>query len=214
MKNLIFLVIALVSFNSIAATQVMGRNIRLPSQEVLNKLEVTPLTADTDAILDGRALAATAATVTTFLAQPDVARNLTVTTGGTTADVAAGNVVISGLGADGQAISETFALTANLNGTVTGNKAFLVVNSISVPVGDSPFGATIDVGFGTKIGLPKCLDGAGFFIKGLVDGAVLTGETLAANATALENNTVIPDPAPNGARKFTFLFVQNFRCAE
>jgi hypothetical protein len=214
MTKLIFLVISLVSLDSFSATQVMGRNIRMPSQEVLNKLEVTPLAADADAILDGRALAATAATVTSFLAQPDVARNLTVTTGGTTADVAAGNVVISGIGADGQAISETFALTANQNGATVGNKAFLRVTSIAVPVGDSPFAGTIDVGFGTKIGLPKCLDGAGFFIKGLVDGAALTGETVAANATALESNTVIPDPAPNGARKFTLLFVQNFRCAE
>jgi len=214
LKNFIFLVIALVSFNSFSATQVMGRNIRLPSQEVLNKLEVTPLTADTDAILDGTPLGSAAATVTSFLAQPDVARNLTVTTGGTTADVAAGNVVVTGLGADGQAVSETFALTANLNGTVTGNKAFLRVTSISVPAGDSPFGATIDVGFGNKIGLPRCMDGAGFFIKGLVDGVALTGATVAANATALEDNTVIPDPAPNGTRKFTLLFVQNFRCAE
>lgn len=214
LKNFIFLVISVIAFNSYAATEVLGRNIRLPSQEVLNKLEVTPLTADGDAILDGRALAASAATVTTFLAQPDVARNLTVTTGGTTNDVAAGNVVVTGLNADGQVISETFALTANLAGTVTGNKAFLRVTSIAVPVGDSPFGGTIDVGFGDKIGLPRCLDGAGFFIKGLVDGVTLTGETLAANATALESNTVIPNPAPNASRKFTFLFVQNFRCVE
>jgi hypothetical protein len=214
LKNLIFLVVSVIAFNSYAATQVLGQNIRLPSQEVFNKLEVTPLTADADAILDGRALAASAATVTSFLAQPDVARNITVTTGGTTADVAAGNVVVTGLNADGQVISETLALTANLAGTVTGAKAFLRVTSVSVPVGDSPFGATIDVGFGTTLGLPRCLDGAGFYIKGLVDGANLTGETLAANATLLESNTVIPNPAPNSSRKFTFLFVQNFRCAE
>jgi hypothetical protein len=214
MNNLIFLVIGLVSFNSFSATQVMGRNIKLPSQEVFHKLEVSPLTADSDAILDNAPQGASLSIVTSFLGQPDVARNLVLTTGGTTADIRAGSVIVTGIGADGQPVSETFTLTDNLSGALTGNKAFLKVQSVQIPVGDSPFGGTLDLGFGDKIGLSRCLDGAGFYIKGLVDGVNLTAETIAANATALESNTVIPNPAPNGTRKFSFLFVQNFRCVE
>ena len=215
MKNiLVFLVFGLFMANSYAAIEVLRRNIKLPSQEVLNKYEAIPLAADSDAILNNQPLAAATATVTSFLSQPDVPRNITILPGGTTADVAAGNVVVTGVDSDGDLISETLALTANQSVATVGNKAFAKINSISFPIGDSPFGANLDVGFGDKLGLNKCLDGAGFFIKGIVDGAALTGETVAANATGLSDNTVTPNPVANGSRKFTLLFVQNFRCAE
>jgi hypothetical protein len=215
MRNiLVFLVAGLFTFHSFGAVEVLRRNIKLPSQEVLNKYEVTPLTASANAIINDRPLAASSAIVTSFLAQPDVPRNITIIPGGTTADVAAGNVVVTGVDSDGDAISETLALLANQSTATVGNKAFAAVTSISFPVGDSPFGAVLDVGYGDKIGLNKCMNGAGFFIKGLINGANLTGETLAANATSLSDNTVIPNPAANGSRAFTFLFVQNFRCAE
>jgi hypothetical protein len=214
MKSLILVFALLISVTGMSATDVLRRNIKLPSQEVLHKYEATPATADTDLIIDGAVLGASAQSLSTFLAQPDVARNIVITTGGTTNDVAAGNVVITGKDADGNVISETLALTANQAGATTGNKAFLIVDSISLPVGDSPYGATLDIGTGTKLGLPRCMGGAGYFIKGLVDGVVLTGETVAASASALESNTVIPNPAPNGTRVFTFFFIQNYRCAE
>jgi len=214
MKTLISLVMILTSFNSFAATEVMRRNLRLPSQEVLNKYEVTPLAANSNLILDDVPQGATDSIITTFLAQPDVARNLVLTTGGTTADIKAGNVIVTGLNSDGQEISETFILTDDLNGSVVGELAFLKVLSVSIPAGQSPFGGTIDLGIGTKIGLPKCLDGSGFFIKGLVDGIALPSQVVSWGPDTLEDNTVVPNPLPNGSRKFTFLFVQNFKCAE
>jgi len=206
---LISLVFAVSAFG---ATDVMRRNIKLPSQSVLQKQELTPAAADSDLILNDASFSSSAQTLRTFLAQPDFPRNLVMTPGSTTADVPAGSVVVSGRNANGGLITESFTFTANQTTAIAGNKAFAIIESIAIPAGDSPFGATLDVGTGDKLGLIKCLDGAGWFIKGLVDGANLTGETIAANSTAAESNTVIPNPAPNGSRKFSFLYVQNFRC--
>lgn len=206
------LISLMIAINAHSATEVMRRNIKLPSQSVLEKQELTPATADSDLILNNASFASAASNVTSFLAQLDFARNLVLTPQQTTADLPAGDVVVSGRDANGSVITETFTFTANQTAAITGNKAFALIDSIAIPAGDSPFGASVDVGTGDKLGLIKCLDGAGWFIKGLVDGAALTGETLAVNATATESNTVIPNPAPNGSRKFSFLYVQNFRC--
>lgn len=188
---------------------------KFPQQFILEKTTaVDVVTAGTANVLSAHAGATSAApvTVTTFLAQPDYARNLVVTPGGTTADVAAGNVVINGIDIQGNVISESFAFTADQSTAVTGNKAFKTITSIVIPAEDSPFGATWSVGFGTKLGLYGCLSGAGWYWKGLVDGADLTGSTVAANATGVSQNTVIPNPAPNGSRDFDLLFYPNYRC--
>jgi hypothetical protein len=189
-------------------------NAKFPSQDVLEHQTVTPVTADADRLLNDNAgaTAAAAKTVTVFLAQPDVARNITLTPGGTTGDIEAGTVVVTGINAKGQVISENFTLIENHSLPLTGSKAFLSVSSIQFPAESGTFAATWDVGVGDTLGFSKCLGGAGYVLAGLVDGADLTGMTLATSATALESNTVVPNPAANGTRQFDFLFVQNFRC--
>jgi hypothetical protein len=214
MRNII-LVIALMGIAiADAATEIRWRNLKLPSQSLLQNQELTPAAADDDLLLNDEAvLLSGPKVITSFLAQPDVPRNIVVTPGGTTNDIAAGSVVIEGINVDGAAISENIALANNQSTAVVGNKAFAKISKITIPQGDGA-DATLDIGTGEKIGLIKCMDGDGFFIKGLSDGSALSGATVASNATALESNTVIPDPAPNGSRKFTFLYIQNYRCAE
>lgn len=196
-----------------ASYQRMPLNVKLPSQEVLEHYTVTPQLASNPYVNDyAGSTASLPVTLTTFASQPDTARNLVVTPGGTTGDVEAGNVTIAGWDAQGKAISEDFAFLADASTPVTGNKAFSKITSITFPAESNSNGATWDITPGNKLGLPKCLDGSGFYIKGMVDKAALTGETLAVNASTLSGNTVIPNPLPDGTRVFDFLYVQNFRC--
>jgi len=214
-KTILFtLVVGLVALVAEASFKRMPIDAKFPTQEVLQHQTITsPAASSTAYILSANAGGgASGTTVTTFLAQPDVARNLVLTPGGTTADVAAGNVVVTGRDAKGRVITETLALIANQSTATTGNKAFKTITSVQFPAEDSPYGASFSLGIGEKLGLNRCLNGTGYFIKGLVDGAVLTGETVAINATEMASNTVIPNPAANGSRVFDFLFIQNFRC--
>jgi len=190
------------------------QDLKLPSQKMLEYQSISaPVAADDNGILDDQAGATSAAavTVSSFLAQPDVARNIVVTPTGTTNDVAAGNVVVNGTNIRGQAISETFAFLANATGAVTGTKAFKTVTSIVFPGEDSPFGATWDVGWGNKLGLDKCMDSAGFMVKAFISGTAET-VTVTSSATAIESNGVTPTNVPNAARVYELLFIQNFRC--
>jgi hypothetical protein len=216
MKTLLTLVMSFFMVETATANFVrMPNNIRLPSQEVISKTKRSaPASASTVNILNGvdGASSASAATVSSFLAQPDVPRNLVITPGSTTADVAAGDVTVYGRNEKGSSISEAFTFTANQSTAVTGNKAFAKIDRIVFPGEDSPFGATWSVGVGDKLGLSHCIDGSGWVIKGLVDNAALTGITMATSATALESNTFIPDPAANGARVFHVFAIDNFRC--
>ncbi len=214
MKFIIGLVMLMLTVTSHAQWLRSTQNLKLPNQEVLDHYTVTPATAGASTILSANAGSGSAstATVSTFSGQPDVPRNIVVTPVGTTADVAAGNVVVNGRDANGNTITENLAFLANASTATTGSKAFKTITSIVFPGEDSPFGAQWDVGYGDKLGVNRCMDGAGYLIKGLVDGVVLTGTTVATSSTVVSDNTVIPNPAANGARKFDLLYIQNFRC--
>lgn len=212
-----FLTLLLFSLGALAGFEYRTQDLKLPTQKQIQHYRIAaPVAASTQRILATHAgfSTATAATVTSFLAQPDVARNLVVTPGSTTADVAAGNVTIVGKDIRGNTITENFAFLANQTTAVTGTKAFKTITSIAFPAEDSPYGATWDVGVGDALGLPKCMDGAGWVIKGLVDGVDLTGITVTAGSTtgALSSNKFTPNPASNASRNFDVLYIQNFRC--
>lgn len=144
--------------------------------------------------------------ITTFLAQPDFPRNVVITTGGTTADVAGGTVVVEGTNIRGEAISENFAITENQSGATTGNKAFKTITKVTIPAQDGA-AATYSVGDGTKLGLDRTLNGAGEFLALTMDGAAETVSANAASATAVESNTVTPTNAPNNSRDYVAIFV-------
>ena len=92
--------------------------------------------------------------ITTGITNPDVPRNVTATAGGTSGDVKAVQVTVTGTDINGNAISEDLpAFTVDTTGTVTGSKAFKTVTSYSVPAMDGT-GATVAIGTGAKLGLP------------------------------------------------------------
>ncbi len=85
-------------------------------------------------------------TVTTFLVQPDFARNLTITGNQTQAKT----VAITGTDIRGNVITDT--ITLNNSSTVQGVKAFKTITSILFP-SRTAGGDTVTVGFGDKLGL-------------------------------------------------------------
>lgn len=216
MRNL-FLLIALIllSTNASALKLIEQPLVLKANQDVLEVfVAVDPTATAADHVLNDNAgdTDGSGATVSTFAAQPDIPRNITVTPGGTTADVAAGDVVITGTNLKGATITETLTFTANQSTAEVGTKAFASVTSISFPAEDSPYGATWDVGIGSALGLGKCMDGAGDGIVAQIDGAADGSATFAASATAVESNTLTPNSAPDGSRDFKAFFVRNWRC--
>ena len=118
---------------------------------IVGQYAITPILADaTDAygILDDQATSTEVTTVTTgFLAQPPgAAFILSVTPGGTTADVAAGDVTIVGTDVDGDEQTDTITFLANASTAGYTTKAFKTVTSISWIAQDGA-GATFDVGW-------------------------------------------------------------------
>ena len=138
------------------------------------------------AAITGSATAAT--TVTTAITNPPCPRNLTITPGGTTGDVAACNITVTGTNAAGTVITEAFAFLANATAATVGAKAFKTVTKIEIPQQDGA-AATFAVGTGELIGLPYKLTKKRVLVT-LNDGVVDTAPALAISASALESNTV------------------------
>ena len=138
------------------------------------------------AAITGSATAET--TVTTDITNPPCPRNLTVTPDGTTTDVAAGDVVITGTNYANQVISESFTFTADAAAAVVGVKAFKTVTSILVHQQDGA-AATFTVGFGELIGLPVMLS-AKPLVFAMDDGVIMTAPVITADADELEKNVI------------------------
>jgi hypothetical protein len=188
---------------------------KYPSQVALEHYSwLTPAAASAALLKSGAAVtnAAGTTTVTTFLAQPAVPRNIVITTGGTTASIAAGTAVVTGTNIFGQSISENFTISADQNGATTGSKAFKSVTSVVFPAGDGA-GATFSVGTGAKLGIPRCADDAGDYVFSIFDGAYeSTRGTFAVDSTHVESNTFTPNGSPNGSKVVQLFYVQNYRC--
>jgi hypothetical protein len=143
-------------------------------------------------------------TVETEIANPPCARNVVVTPGGTTADVAAGDVVVYGTNIAGEDISETFTFAANATAAITGSKAFKTVKKITVAAQDGT-GCTFKIGFGVKFGLPfKFTEKPLTFAS--VDGTrETTDPTLAISDSAVESNTISLNTAPAGKKTDVYI---------
>lgn len=185
------------------ATQVMVEKQTVAAPVVASATRLKALTATS---------ASVTTTFTTFTLQPDVARNITVTTGGTTADCAAGTVVVSGTNFYGASISENFSISADQAGATTGSKAFKTVSSVLIPIQDGA-ACTYSVGVGSKLGLKNCLASADhFFHAGLGGVKEATAPTIAANASAVESNTATLNGTLDGSKNVILFFAQNFAC--
>jgi hypothetical protein len=195
------------------------QDARFPTQKMIEKQTVTdPAAAGSADVLSGHAGATSAAavTVSTFVAQPDVPRNLVMTPGSTTADVGTCTVTISGKNINNQSITEDFAFVANTTLATTGAKAFKSISSVAFAASceDSPYTATWSLGYGEKIGVKACLDNTGDIIKSLLNGAVEgTAPTMVVDVDEVEKNTADYNGSMNGSNDFTLYFMQNNRCS-
>jgi len=190
------------------------QDYKFPTQVAMEHDQwVNPAAASATLLKSGAAISSTAATtITSFAAQPDFARNITLTPTGTTANVAAGTAVVTGLNIFGKTISENFSISSTQSTATTGNKAFKSVSSVVFPQA-SGTGVTLSIGSGTKLGLRRCMAQTGDYDWSVYGGAYeATRGTIAANATAIESNTFIPNGSEDGANQVDMYYVQNFRC--
>lgn len=143
--------------------------------------------------------------VTTAITNPDVARNVTATAGGTAADIKAIQVVVAGTNIWGESITETLpAFTVNTAGTVVGTKAFKTVTSITIPAHDG-VGATTAIGTAVtadlRLGLPVTLSRKSF-VNLFVDDVVDTIADSGVDSDEVEKNWVEPTTAADGTKVF------------
>lgn len=147
--------------------------------------------------------------VTAGITNPDVPRALSVTPGGTAANVLGTPIVVTGTNSEGKVITENFGPTAGATTVVNGAKAFATVTSVSIPA-QAGSGVTFSVGTQNKLGVLHRL------IPNQTTVKVIQSTTIAATPTFqgvptvvtdgnnLENNLVTPLTAPNGT---TFLYI-------
>lgn len=103
---------------------------------------------DSDVILDGQATSATDVTIVNadeLDSQPDYPRKLVITPGGTTTDVAACTVTVTGTDANGAPISEDFTFLANASTGTEGSERFASITNVNIPAQDGG-SATFDIG--------------------------------------------------------------------
>lgn len=220
MKNLfallVFTLTSLSGLDALAAIRPYYQDIKLPTQKIIEHQNIDiPMLASTGRLKvenDGPSSAA-AASITSFIAQPDVPRNLTITPAGTTTDIESCVITVTGTDFHGDSLSETFTFAANATDAVTGNKAFKTVSSVAFPANceSGAFAATWSVGIGSKLGLKRCLANAGDVVFSTFDGAYETTRgTVAANASVVASNTFIPNGTMNGAKDVDVYFFQNY----
>lgn len=216
--TLIAMTAMVISQTAFAIPQRMARDLKLPSQQMIEKQTFTaPAAAGTANILSGAAgpTSAAAATITSFVAQPDVPRNLVITPGGTTGDVESCVITVTGTNYNGATITENFTFAANASTAQTGSKAFKTVSSVAFPADceSGGFAATWSMGWGEKLGLSHCMSAAGNIVFSTLNGAKEgTAPTMAASASAIESNTADFNGTMNGSNNFELFYFQNFAC--
>lgn len=174
---------------------------------IRRQIWTAPLLADDDELAIDEASSDSVITlVTSFLAQPDFARILTILPTGTTADVASGDYTYTGTNIRGEVITDTIAISANASTLQSGVKAFLTVTGLEIPVQDGA-DATFDLGVGDALGLDRKMAGNEVILAtadGVQEG---TAPTIVFSATAIESNTMDPDTSLDGAVDFAVVYI-------
>lgn len=198
------------------------QNIKLPTQKVVEHARWwAPQGSSTNLLTGGpSSLGGTIALnnflptlVTSFAAQPDLARNIQISPWATTGGIGAGPVVISGTNIFGNPISETLTFVSQNGATVVGAKAFKTVTSVLFPATINS-GANVAIGTGNSIGILHCVDQAGDLVQTVYGGAYETSRAVlnAGNSVAIESNTVQPHGTLDGAHQVDVYYFQNYRC--
>ena len=147
-------------------------------------ITIAPIAPSAVALKAAAAVASTETVLSTFAA-PDVARNVTLTVGGTAADIKAVQGVVVGTDMAGDALTETLPVfTENTTGVVVGAKAFATVTSVTIPGMDGE-GVTVSVGIGDIAGIPALAISAAMKPTAVSADAL----TVAASTTVLSSNT-------------------------
>lgn len=222
MKKIMFIFIAAIFVAIIVQAQNVKpayQYLKLPPGQGVFEIQSfgAPIAALTTRVVSGTAgnIATGAVTLSTFTLQPDVPRNLTITPGGTTADVGTCVIVVNGTDFKNHAISENFSFAANASTATVGAKAFKSVTSVVFPANceDSPFGATWSIGVGELIGIGKCMDEAAAWSHSSLSGAKeATAASITASANTLSLNTADFNGTMNGSNTFKGYYIQNFHC--
>lgn len=147
---------------------------------------------------------ATSAAVTTLVAADlaisslAVPGNLVITPGGTTADVAAASITVTGTDILGAVISEAFAFAANATAATVGSKVFATITGVSIPAQDG-VAATYTIATEKKLGLYDLFAAKPVVLQGRLAGTIeSTLPTSAGDVDDIESNYVAFTSAPNG----------------
>lgn len=192
--------------NKVFGKQVFKGGIQQANGYIRRQKWTHPIATSATAL---KVLTATSASTTTTITpttQPDFARVITVTPGGTTADVAAGSYVVTGTNIRGEAMTETLTFLANATGAQTTTKAFKTVTSVLCPIQDGA-AATFSIGVADALGLDRCMSEAAlidFYTDGVRE---TTAATVTFSATDVALNTVDPDTALANTKNFVAIFV-------
>lgn len=137
----------------------------------------------------------------TGIVQPKTPRNVKVTITDANSSILTYSLTIAGKAPDGTTISETFTFADGL--TPTGSKIFASITSVTVNsiTGDGS-GDVLDLGYGSKLGVPVMYGATGLVITNLQCDNVVE----AASATDTTNNSFTPTTAPNGSKVFQAWF--------
>lgn len=168
-------------------------------------LQIARVTIDNAALASATALKAStvcgiAQTTLVPTAQPDVARVITLTSGGTAGDIKAVQAVVNGTNMADEVIAETMPIfTVNTATTVTGTKAFKTVTSVVVPAMDGA-AAEVSVGYGAALGIPYKMSFAADVLKAYFAGSPETLAAQTVSATVLESNTATTTTALDGVK--------------
>lgn len=166
--------------------------------------------ASTTAVHAAISSAFTAQTVTTGITNPDVPRVLSITTGGTAADIGAGIVTITGTNVEGKTITDDFKMSDGTAETINGTKAFKTVTQIAIPAMEGT-GATVAVGYLNRIGLNHRLFPNNTTVKVVQDtgsARTLQGTPTIndADETYIEKNFITPATTPDGTTFLTIYY--------
>lgn len=189
------------------------QDIRLPTQEIFEHFIAAHPVVAQDNYVSGNRLLNNGSTVTysAFTGQPDYPRNLVLSTSSTSSALGAGTAVITGLNIYGKSISENFSVSSGTGNTITGNKAFKSISSITLPAATGS--AVFRIGVGSKLGVHRCMDDVGDYVFSKFNGAYETTRgTMAVSSSAIESNTFIPNGTMDGAKAVEAFFLENFRC--
>lgn len=165
---------------------------------------VAPATAATAAYRAAVTLLTTAQTGLVPTAQPDVARNFTVTSVLAGADLDAGsNVTVRGTDINGNALTETLDV-AGAAGTYQSLKAFKTITSYDLPVRKTA-ADTLALGSGAKLGLPKLMFSDSILLFNT--SGVKDTYTLVQSTAEVAKNLLTPNLAPNAVRTYRITFI-------